>query len=51
MSKSISASCTSIGKSMSTGPGRPERISWNAFWNDPGTCAGSITVTAHFVTA
>ena len=35
---------------MSTGPGRPSRISWKAFWKVPGTCADSITVTAHFVT-
>ena len=50
MSNSISASCTSIGRSMSTGPGRPDRISWNAFWKVPGTWAGSRTVTAHFET-
>jgi hypothetical protein len=49
-SNSISACCTSIGRSMSTGPGRPERISANAFWKTPGTCPGSSTVTAHFVT-
>ena len=35
---------------MSTGPGRPDRIVWNAFWNVPGTWAGSSTVPAHFVT-
>ena len=29
-SKSISASWTSMGRSISTGPGRPERIRWNA---------------------
>ena len=34
---------------MSTGPGRPERIRWNACWNVPGTCAGSSTVTAILV--
>ena len=50
MSNSISACWTSSGRSISTGPGRPERISWNAFWNAPGTCAGSSTVTAHLVT-
>ena len=37
--------------SMSTGPGRPERITWNACWNTIGTSAGSRTQTAHFVTA
>jgi hypothetical protein len=50
MSKSISVSWTSIGRSTSTGPGRPSRIRWNAFWNVPGTCAASITVTAHLAT-
>src|SRR4030095_8117612 len=30
----------------STGPGRPERIRWNAFWKVPGTWAGSGNVTA-----
>ena len=50
MSNSISAICTSIGRSTSTGPGRPERIRWNACWNTRGTSAGSRTVTAHFVT-
>ena len=35
---------------MSTGPGLPERMRWNAFWNTPGTCAASSTVTAIFVT-
>ena len=29
------------------GPGRPERIRWNACWKARGTCAGSITVVAH----
>ncbi len=43
------ACCTSIGRSISTGPGRPERIRWNACWKVPGTCAGSSTVTAIFV--
>ena len=50
MSKSISAIWTSIGRSTSTGPGRPSRMIWNAFWKVPGTCAGSITVTAHLET-
>ena len=50
MSKSISASCTSNGRSMSTGPGRPDRIRWNACANTPGTWAGSRTVVAIFVT-
>ena len=49
MSKSISASCTSKGRSISTGPGRPERIRWNACWNAPGTWAGSSTVIAILV--
>ena len=49
-SNSISASWTSTGRSISTGPGRPERIRWNAFWKTNGTSAGSMTVTAHLVT-
>ena len=48
-SNSISAIWTSIGRSISTGPGRPERIRWNAFWKVPGTWAGSRTVTAILV--
>ena len=35
---------------MSTGPGRPDRIRWNACANTPGTWAGSSTVVAIFVT-
>ena len=50
MSNSISAICTSNGRSISTGPGRPERIRWKAFWNTRGTCAGSSTVVAILVT-
>lgn len=50
MSNSISASWTSSGRSMSTGPGRPDRITWNDFWNAPGTWPGSRTVRANFVT-
>ena len=50
MSNSISVICTSIGRSISTGPGRPERISWNACWKAPGTCAASSTVIAILVT-
>ena len=50
MSKSISPSCTSKGRSSRTGPGRPERIRWNACWNAPGTWAGSSTVMASLVT-
>src|SRR5829696_7073776 len=50
MSNSISAICTSNGRSSSTGPGRPERIRWKACWNAPGTCAGSSTVIAILVT-
>ncbi len=50
MSKSISVCWTSIGRSMSTGPGRAERMSPNAFWNTPGTCPASRTVFAIFVT-
>jgi len=38
------------GRSISTGPGRPERIRWKAFWKTLGTCPGSSTVTAHLVT-
>ncbi len=38
-----------MGRSMSTGPGRPSRIRWKAFWKVPGTWAGSITVTASLV--
>jgi hypothetical protein len=45
MSNSISAICTSNGRSISTGPGRPERIRWKACWKARGTCAGSRTVT------
>ena len=48
-SKSISAICTSNGRSISTGPGRPDRIRWNACWNAPGTWAGSSTVIAILV--
>ena len=48
-SNSICAICTSNGRSISTGPGRPERIRWNACANAPGTCAGSSTVIAIFV--
>ena len=50
MSNSISVSCTSIGRSSSTGPGRPSRISQNAFWKAPGIWAASFTVTAHLDT-
>ena len=49
-SNSISVVCTSIGRSISTGPGRPERIRWKACWKARGTCPGSRTVTAHLVT-
>ena len=48
-SNSISVICTSNGRSMSTGPGRPERMRWKACWNAPGTWAGSSTVIAIFV--
>ena len=50
MSNSISACCTSTGRSSNTGPGRPERIRWNARCRAPGSCAGSITVVASLVT-
>ena len=50
MSNSISAVCTSIGRSISTGPGRPERITWKACWKTIGTSAGSRTHTAHLAT-
>ena len=49
-SNSISVSWTSIGRSMRTGPGRPERIRWKACWKTPGTCAASSTVVAALVT-
>ena len=39
-----------MGRSIRTGPGRPERIRWNACWKTPGTCAASSTVTAHLDT-
>ena len=38
-----------MGRSISTGPGRPERIRWKACWKAPGTWPGSITVIAIFV--
>ena len=50
MSNSISDIWTSNGKSISTGPGRPERMMWKACWKTKGTCAGSSTVVAHLVT-
>ncbi len=49
MSNSISVIWTSIGRSISTGPGRPERMRWKACWNVPGTWAASRTVTAILV--
>src|SRR5574337_1838051 len=49
MSNSISAICTSNGRSISTGPGRPERIRWKACWKARGTRAGSSTGAAHLV--
>lgn len=39
-----------MGRSMRTGPGRPERMRWKAWANTPGTWAGSSTVTAILVT-
>lgn len=39
-----------MGRSMRTGPGRPERIRWKACWKTPGTCAASRTVVAALVT-
>lgn len=50
MSNSICVSCTSSGRSMSTGPRRPSRMSQKARWKVPGTCAPSLTVTAHLLT-
>ena len=44
------AVCTSIGRSIRTGPGRPDRITWKACWKTIGTSAGSRTVTAHLAT-
>lgn len=41
---------TSIGRSMSTGPGRPERAIRNASRKIHGSCAASLTCTAHLVT-
>ena len=41
---------TSTGRSISTGPGRPERMMWKAFWKAIGTSAGSMMVWAHLVT-
>ena len=38
-----------MGRSISTGPGRPERIRWNAWAKTPGTWAASSTVTAILV--
>ena len=39
-----------MGRSIRTGPGRPERMRWKAWLNTCGTRAGSRTVTAHLVT-
>ena len=39
-----------MGRSISTGPGRPLRMTWNACWNTMGTSAGSRTQTDHLVT-
>ncbi len=50
MAFSICLRVASNGRSISTGPGRPERITWKACWNTRGTSAGSSTVTAHLVT-
>lgn len=50
MSKSISAICTLIGRSISAGPGRFERMIWKALAKVPGTRPGSSTVTAYLVT-
>ncbi len=50
MSNSISAICTSKGRSISTGPGRPLRNRWKACWKQRGTSAGSRTVSLHLVT-
>ncbi|SHH80248.1 hypothetical protein SAMN05444521_1989 [Streptomyces sp. 3214.6] len=49
-SNSISVCWTSTGRSIRTGPGRPERMRWKACWKTPGTWAASRTVTAIFVT-
>ena len=50
MSNSISVICTSKGRSSSAGPGRPERMIWNAVWKAPGIWPASSTVLANFVT-
>ena len=39
-----------MGRSISTGPGRPLRMTWKACWNTMGTSAGSRTQTDHLVT-
>ena len=49
-SKSISVIWTSKGRSSRTGPGRPERIRWNAWAKAPGIWAASSTVMASLVT-
>src|SRR3569623_217917 len=47
MSNSISATCASNGRSLSTGPGRPERMMWKACWNTRGAGgAGSAEADA-----
>jgi len=48
--ESISAICTSNGKSMSTGPGRAEPLKWNACWKARGSLRRLPTVTDHLVT-
>jgi len=40
----------SIGRSIWTGPGRPERMIWKAWRNTHGIWAASMTVTDHLVT-
>ncbi len=47
---SISSFCTSRGRSMCTGPGRPDFMIWNAWRKAHGTCAASITMIDHLVT-
>lgn len=49
-SHSIICFWTSIGRSMRTGPGRPDRAIRNASRKIHGSCAASFTWTAHFVT-
>ena len=50
LSHSISCFCTSSGRSMRTGPGRPDRAMRKASRKIHGACSALCTWTAHFVT-